>query len=133
MTKDNFYKKYNHKSIQDAGSSTSREFDMLARNMKSALKDSMAGYGITIAAFSKNHYDVSGFFERNGLYIYFSWNCPRGNLPVNLDDSSAMYGFLYRTAENVNDYRGGFNNFCTWNELPECVSRLFVRQERIAS
>lgn len=130
MDKTGFFDKYHYSVIADAGAYPSDEFKKFARDMKAAMKKSATEKGYTLLSFNRGHYSVFGFFEKDGKYVYFSFDCPRYGLPVNLSASDAMNGFLYRTAASAKDYTGGSNNFTNWNRLFDSVSRLFELELR---
>lgn len=128
MDRTAFFNKYNGSAIADCGVYQSEEFKKFARDMKNTIKKSAEEKGYRLAAFSRGHYHVFGFFEKNEKYIYFSFDCPRGELPLNLSASDALEGFLYRTAKNLQDYRGDSNHFTNWNNFFTAVSALFEKQ-----
>jgi hypothetical protein len=73
--------------------------------------------------FSKGHYDVCGFIERNGKYVYFNYSsslCGSRSTPM-LIDRRAMF---CRTAENAMDYRGGNNCFTSFEECESVLNKL---------
>lgn len=66
-----------------------------------------------------NHFDVTGFFERNdGEIFYFSLGDLRGNAFKNQ--------MLIRTAKDFEDYTGGCNCFINMANLEEELMRYLV-------
>lgn len=126
MTMEKFFSKWNGIPIDDWGAYMSDEAKSFFREMKNALKKELAQYGIDIVDFSVGHYYCSGFAEKDGKYVYFSYSITRG-LPNNLHRTDASQGFLYRTAEGLTDYHGGSNHFCNWLSLPESIAECMKR------
>lgn len=70
------------------------------------------------------HPGMSGFIERDGHYVYFSYDnsCNAGGRAyANLRGRGP---FLCRTAANEKDYRGGYNNTIPFTEAEETFNRL---------
>ena len=107
---EKFIKKYNHKGILDAGCVVSEEFKTFCKDFKKAMVKVLPE-DTKIVKMSVGHYDLSGFIQKGNNYYYFSYNVPRGEMPLNFNDRSAFFGVLFRTAKNTRDYTGGRNNF----------------------
>lgn len=129
MTKQ-FIAKYNGRGIHDDGCVNSGDMKGFASNFKKELRINLAPLGIQIVDFSLGHYDISGFLEKNGHYIYFSYHVPRGMVPIDCSAQSAMRGILYRTAKSTKDYTGGHNHFTSFFDFETDVQRLFSFSER---
>ena len=128
-----FLKKWQGKSIEDWGGSTSDDFNKvwsdLVKTVNTIAKDNDARIVNTI----KGHYDGSMFVATNDdshyVYISFSQEQLRGR--VNVLDCGYIHGLLIRTAESATDYRGGYNNFCSLLELPDKMARLLKTEHRL--
>lgn len=129
MKTGSFYKKYQGKVLEDWGSVKSPDFVRFAKDMRSAIKDGCESCGMTLADFHVGHYDVSGFVEQDGRFVYFSYSLARA-LPIDLERRDAMRGFLYRTAEAVKDYRGGMNHFTDWANLVDDIASLLRNKSK---
>ena len=120
------YKKYQNAILEDWGAYCSDDYKKYAAYVKKQFKASAESRGFTLKRFSVNHYDFSGFFEKNGKFIYFSSNQQRYEQPLDLTTTGAMNGILYRTAEHDRDFRGGSNNFTSIVDLLDDVERMFA-------
>lgn len=131
MVTSTFIKKWNDKYLQDDGSYVSKEYNTFQNAFKSEMNKIAENIGATLVKFFKGHYDVSGFIERNGKYVYFSYSsslCGNRSTPK-LKDSNAMF---CRTAENVKDYHGGYNNFTSFEDCESVIDRLLnTEHERV--
>lgn len=131
MTLDHFIEKYHNKILIDAGAYKSQEFVRFALDLKSAIKDELKSIGAKLISYSVNHYDVSGFIERAGKYVYFSYSEPR-YLRIDTNRSDALMGILTRTAKNDRDYRGGANHFTNFHGFAVMVDNLLNDKGAIA-
>lgn len=129
MRRNDFFKKWNGKVLQDCGAYVSKEFNSFQNAFKREMNKIAEEIGATLVAYSKGHYDMSGFFERNGHYVYFSYSnyCCEGRNVVNLTNNSVI---LVRTAENAKDYRGGRNNNVSFDTMKETVDELLNQEHR---
>lgn len=123
MTTKAFIEKYQGKILEDDGAYKSAEFIAFAKAMRSVINSELKRIGAKLTSFSVGHYDVSGFVERGGQYVYFSYSEPR-HLPIDLTRTDAMMGILVRTADGPKDYRGGINNFTNITSFADLVDRL---------
>ena len=133
MKMKTFYQKYNGSHVEDSLACISDEFKTLARDMRSALKEAGKERGMNLVGFTRGHYYISGFFEKDGGYVYISWDCPRGEQKISFDSADCMNGFLYRTARHDKDFTGGMNHFSDWNSLMENISALMEHERRCAA
>ena len=109
---NNFLKKWQGKAIRDDGAYNSRHFNSFAKELKTLLASESSKNGITLKKFTVGHYCVSGFLAvGENAHVYFSYNVPRGEMPMNLTAKDARNGFLLRTAMNDKDCTGGNNHF----------------------
>lgn len=127
MTVLSFVKKWDGKGIQDDGGVVSQAFRVFTRDFRSVTKTVAEELGARLISFSAGHYDVCGFIEKDGKYLYFSFSVPRGEAPMSLREPKFMGEVLVRTASGPKDYTGGRNNFCPMAEIKELMERLLVR------
>lgn len=123
---DKFLSVYQGKEIEDWGCTVSLEFTEFCKNLKKVLSKELKKIDETmqIVKFSIGHYDCSGFIEKNGNYIYFSYNYNRG-FPLNLYATGASTGMLIRKAKTTDDYHGGANHFTSLYESAQNINLLF--------
>lgn len=131
IIQDRFVTKYNNRSIEDCGSYTSEEFNTFAKGFKSFVKRNLEDLGFTLDSFYKGHYSISGFLEKDGRYIYFGYDVPRDNYPIDVNTKSAHMGILIRSAESPRDFHGGMNNFTSFKDFADDVNSLFNRYKNI--
>ena len=95
------------------------EFALFARAYKKHIAN-LLGNGFSLMAWSRGHFEVSGFIEneQTGRLAYFS--CP----DVRAWPDEWYNNILVRTAKNEKDYTGGPNNYCTLDTFLEAVTRL---------
>lgn len=96
----------------------SKEAKSFVTAMRNMLKRELAPYDINVLSLKPNHYDCSGFLEKNGYYVYISYSIPRYGDRINFSASGAGNGVLYREAKNEKDFTGGHNHFCALEDLP---------------
>ena len=72
---------------------------------------------LELAAWSKGHFDVSGFItcKSDGAIFYFSFRDVR--------NSSAADQQMYRSARNLKDYKGGMNQWEKAENLLAAIAR----------
>lgn len=131
MATSTFIRKWNNKPLQDDGCYVSKEYNTFQNAFKREMSKIAESMGATLVNFSKGHYDVSGFIERNGKYVYFSYSsslCGDRATPK-LKESNAMY---CRTAENAKDYRGGYNNHTSFEDCESVIGRLLNTEHKRA-
>lgn len=121
---ENTIKRYNGRILEDDVCYNSRMFLDLAKRIKQEVirfktHTSLIGYRV-------GHYEVSGYLNRGDKYIYFNYNAPRGGFePLNMRDSSAFGGILYREAKDPRDTRGGINHFTNFFNFEEAIDEMF--------
>ena len=123
MVNSNFIKKWDNKSLQDDGCCVSKEYSTFQNAFNREIKKIAEDAGATLVKFSKGHYDISGFIERNGKYVYFYYSsslCGDRATPK-LKEENAMF---CRTAKNTMDYYGGSNNFTSFEDCKNVINRL---------
>lgn len=117
-----FYTKWQNAILADAGSYVSKEY----RSFQTALVREISKYATSIGAKvvsnSKGHYDTSCFIGRNGKFVYVSHSSTLARM-----DSGVRIGldsFLIRTAKDAKDYRGGYNQYCSMENLQSMIDDL---------
>ena len=87
-----------------------KEFKAIARNIGADI------------IFSPMYFEWSAFFIKDGKYIYVHVG------DVRYDICGRWYDrVLFRTAENEKDYRGGANQYCSYDNLGSELLELFNR------
>lgn len=113
-----FKKNWNNRIVKDDGCYMPKEAKSFVTAMKNMLKRELAPYDINGLSLKPNHYNCSGFLEKDGYYVYISYSIPRYGDRINFSASGASNGVLYREAENEKDFTGGRNHFCALEDLP---------------
>lgn len=72
-----FMKNWNGRAVEDNGCYMSKEAKSFVTAMKNMLKRKLTPYGINVLSLKPNHYDCSGFLEKDGYYVYISYSIPR--------------------------------------------------------
>lgn len=117
-----FINKWHGRMLQDDGCYVSAEFNKFQDAFKKAMKKLCEKIGATLVSYSKGHYDMSGFIERNGHYVYFAYSNIFGyRSQVNLKGKNAMY---CRTAASNKDYSGGENNETSFEDCENVIDDL---------
>lgn len=94
-----FKKNWNNRIVKDDGCYMSKEAKSFVTAMKNMLKRELAPYDINVLSLKPNHYNCSGFLEKDGYYVYISYSIPRYGDRINFSASGAGNGVLYREAE----------------------------------
>lgn len=116
-----FKNKYHGVPLEDNGAYMSNEANQFARHIKAYLTSVAYNYEFNLVKFNVGHYYVSGFFSKNGKYVYFSREIERYGKCVDLEKN---YDILIRTAKNSDDYRGGSNDYTGFKNIGRDVLRL---------
>lgn len=78
-------------------------------------------YGFDIKAFHPNWCECSGFITNSdGKCVYFN----SGDFRMSSPYSDPLNHILIRTARDINDFHGGYNNYTTINDFGENVTKL---------
>lgn len=125
---DIFMVKWEDKIVEDWGTTNSFESKEFVKDFIKMLKRHLDKEGCNINI-KLNHYDLSGFIEKDGKYIYISYSIPRG-FKIDFNASGAMDGVLYRAADNDHDYKGYYNNFSSLADIPRKILEMFDNYER---
>ena len=133
MAKD-FIKQWDGRRLEDWGSVVSKEFSQFQNAFKREVERLAQESGAKLVSYRKGHYDMSGFIEKDGIYVYFSYGA-LDRTKVQLTSSSRtdfISPLLMRTAKNEKDYHGGTNNHVHFSELANTMEWLFKQQQPIA-
>lgn len=126
LTMKRLEKEFKYKTIENWGSVNSDEAKSFFRKFKNAVKRTFPD--ATLYDFKGNHYDISGFIEIDGRFVYVSYSIPRG-CPITFDPNP-IKGILIRAAKNEKDYRGACNHFCTPLTFEYEVTRILTFYDR---
>ncbi|ADL36048.1 hypothetical protein bpr_II109 (plasmid) [Butyrivibrio proteoclasticus B316] len=124
-----FMKNWHGRSIQDDGCYMSKEASSFVIAFRNMLKRELSKDGINVIRITPNHYDLSGFVEKDGKYVYIAYSIPRYGEIVDFGSGRFCSGVLYRSASSLRDFAGGCNHFCSIYELPDMI-RKFYDNER---
>ncbi len=119
-----FAAKYSGKNIEDAGELMCAASKTCVGDLRRAMKAELERGGATLAKFSAGHYYVSGFVEKDGRLVFFSWSVPRGGWPIDVKDNSSRFGVMFRQALSTEDYTGGFNRYASLEQAPGAILAL---------
>lgn len=117
-------KKYQNNCVEDDGGYMSEEATTFAKDIKSYFSGIAKELGAKIVKCNIGHYCISGFIEKNGKYMYFSYSIPRGEAAIDLYEGNFLEGILYRTAESTSDFKGGRNNFCNFLHVRDAIKEI---------
>lgn len=121
MKRSKFFKSWNNRVLEDWGSIVSEDFNLFQNAFKRELNKIASDVNAKLVNYSKGHYDMSGFFERNGKYVYFHYSNFTFRTCVNLTSNNVMY---VRKAKNEKDYRGETNYNVSFLDLKEKIDFL---------
>lgn len=112
------YQKYQNRTVEDGGCYMSKEAMQYASDIESTLKTIAKENGFCLHSFTIGHYFVSGFFEKEGKFVYFSRDIERYQKEISL---KSAFSILIRSARSDDDYSGGRNNYCNFDVLAASV------------
>ena len=92
----------------ESSSGKTQQFKSFVSEFKKEFKKEMTRVGATEIVFHVGHFDVSGFFNKDGQLYYFSVGDIRGS------HYSGKTNLMYRTAQHLKDWTGGSNQ---WVEI----------------
>jgi len=101
----------------ESSSRTTKEFDMFSRDFKKVVEKCLPD-GVKLAEYRKGHFEVSGFIEKGGRYVYFSIS------DVRFFQDKWQSEILVRKAESLSDFTGGMNHYTSLERFRENVSVL---------
>lgn len=125
-----FCRIYNKKYIEDYGPTVGPEFLHFARDFKDMMTDFCLANDCKLACFKDGYYEVSGSIEHEGGYIYFSYNVPRCNYPIDFSKDDKTFGLMYRTQDSLEDVTGGPKHFTSIKELEDNLGD-FIEQQKV--
>ncbi len=115
---ERFRKNWNGKAVEDDGCYMSKSAKSFVAAFSNMLKRELGPEGFTVVEIKAGHYDLNGFIEKSGKYIYVSYSIPRYGETIDFDATGFASGVLYRSAKSLKDYCGGANHFCPISKLP---------------
>lgn len=121
-----FISKWDRKKLEDWGSTVSTEYNMFQNAFMKAMSDIAESLGGRLAKYSKGHYDMSGFIEKNGKYVYFCYSnyADRSRVKLTDDPNSFCCPMYVRTAKNEDDYHGGTNHDVPFSMCEDVIRKL---------
>ena len=129
-----FIKKWNNRTLDDAGSYVSTEFHSFQLSFFNAMRKIAKGLGAEVVNPLYGHYDMSGFVRRGDKYVYFCYSNGLGlggRTHVALRNDGHWFEPMYcRTAANDKDYRGGSNNGCYFEDCEKVIERLLNTEHK---
>lgn len=114
----NYNKWLNHDF--STGCTVGKDYVQFQKAMRADLESNISNYGMEINSFQKGHYDFSAVIEKEGKFIYISI------ADVRYFKNEWFTDVLYRTMKHDKDWTGGVNRRCSWQDLPDCLNRLFA-------
>ena len=124
-----FIKKWNGRTLEDAGCYVSKEYQSFQTAFINAMKKIAADMGGTVVNAGKGHYDLHGFIQVGNKYVYFSYDNSldaHGRTHIALTGSNYWEPLLLRTAKDAKDYRGGENNYSCFAECQSLIKKLLA-------
>lgn len=109
----------------ESSSETTRQFSTFASQFRTELiKKTKEDF--TLLDFRRGHFQFSGFMEHktSGKIIYFSIS------DVRCSQDEWYNKILIRTAQHIKDYRGGTNNYTSFENINKDMIRLVERELR---
>jgi hypothetical protein len=130
-----FIKKWHGRVLQDDGCRVSKEFHSFQVSFFNAMKKIAESIGAELVNRSYGHYDMSGFIKRGDKYVYFNYSSSLcgGRTQVLLKGNrygEFYYPMYFRTAESDHDFRGGTNNFHSFEGCEELIDNLLSQEHR---
>lgn len=119
-----FRSKWNYNRVEDGGCYMSKSATSFVTGFRNMLKRELTPHDINVCSFTAGHYFCSGFVEKDGKYVYISYDIPRYGEKIDFSQQG-VNGVLYRTAKSERDFHGGPNNFCSIEQLPKAIVDLF--------
>ena len=101
---------------------TGADFKQFARDLRKELKRQLGKIDCQIVKYSVNHFEVSGFVEKDGKFVYFRVGDVRYKFNWHAD-------VLIRTAESTTDFRGGRNQRTSLESFGESIRKLLERNK----
>ena len=117
MTLTELQKQYSYNMESDCRET--QEFREFFEELKKSLKNACKYHGVKLLRLEKSHFGAFGFFKnQNDRIVYFSIGDTRGFCDI------WWKRVLYRTAKDINDYTGDYNQFCELKDLVKSVKTI---------
>lgn len=99
---------------------TGEDYLQFQKEAKAELKKMVKAEGLELHKFNTNHYGFSAVIknESNNKYAYISIT------DVRYYQNKWWNHVLYRTMSHEKDWTGGYNQYCTWEEIGKAVKSL---------
>lgn len=109
-----------------SGIYTGEDFKQFVRDARSDLRRFTKAAGYTLCKLTGSHYWFSAVLQHNetGAYVYVSIGDVRGI------EGRWYREVLYRTMKNENDFVGGPNCWCAWDQLQNCLMNMGQRLKK---
>lgn len=107
------YRNYEFSSGSFAGS----DYIAFEKQCRSELKKMCKEHGFNLHQFSKGHYEWSAVLEKDGRFVYVSMSDVRFS-------GNWYESVLVRTMAHDKDWRGGHNNYASWDNLMDMAERI---------
>lgn len=120
-----FIRKWDKKRLEDSGCVVSKEFKKFQGAFNREVKRIAEEHGATLVNYRNGHYDMSGFLERNGVYLYFSYGALDRTKVQLASHSDFLSPFYMRIAKDTKNFLGGRNNNVLFSQFPETMEKLF--------
>lgn len=121
-TTSSFIKRYDGKS--------NFTFNAFQNAMKREIKRLCGEINANLVSYNKGYMYMSGFVERDGHYVYFSYEDIENTKAILSSCNGAAGPFMIRTASGPKDFRGGINHFIPFIHFSEEVDKL-LKEEHI--
>ena len=105
----------------ESSSGLTEEFASFSREYHAWMKKHLP-IGAKLVEWNRGHFYCSGFIERAGKFVYFSFSDVRF-FPCGWHDN-----ILIRTAKGAKDYTGGANRNCRMDQFTQVVDDLLNRE-----
>lgn len=89
----------------ESSSGKTAQFKSFVSEFKKEFKKEMSRVGAKDIVFHVGHFDISGFFNKDGQLYYFSVGDIRGS------NYKREESLMYRTAQHLKDWTGGYNQW----------------------
>jgi hypothetical protein len=105
-----------------SSSGLTEEFAAFDRDYRSWVKKNLPK-GSALVAWSRGHFECSGFIERAGRFVYFHTS------DVRFFPDGWYNDILVRTAKSTKDYTGGMNQSTPLSRFTQVVDSLLKRED----
>ena len=127
---NSFISKWHNRVLEDWGCSVSKEFHSFQVAFINQIRKIAVNNGAEVVKTSYGHYDMSCFIKKGENYLYLNYSngldrLGRTHVILKGYNIGLLPPVLVRTAKDTNDYHGGTNHFCQFNECEELIVKLF--------